>query len=227
MPISRATGRRRFHRRKGRRVGAYLNRPRWTRRKRVAQGLTRNIQWFKTVSAVTSDTGGNIGLSVTTANVGPIADFVTYGTLYSQYKVLKVMVKLFPSNVGGESLQILPGGGAPPPSTGLPMLQRGDALTYTGKESTTGGLIADLITRPSARLFQPRRFHKRWTTRPNGYPTWGELGSTGTITVPDPWDNESGIHLIGENFTPVQAPGQQNYFYAMTLFKVLFRSRQE
>lgn len=215
--------RRRYTNRRTRRVGASLSTTRWSRRKRVTQGLTRNVVWFKRVQAITSDTAGNLGFSVTSDNVGSIDDFITYGTLYSQYKVLKVISKFFPSNVGGESQQLLtPGAGL-----GFPLLQRGDALTYTGKHSLTSTSIPDLIVRPSARLIQPRRYHKRWTDRPKGYPIWGELDTTGIITQNDAWDDESGIHLIGENFTPTQAPGQQNYFYVLSMWKVLFRSRKE
>ena len=219
----RGRGRRSYSHYGGRRVGATISRTRFNRGKRVAQGLTRQVQWFKRVQAITSDVAGNIGFSITSENVDTVDDFVTYGTLYSQYKVLKVICKMFPANVGGESMQHLVAG----PGQGFPLLQRGDALTYTGKVSTSSTSIVDLIQRASARLIQPRRFHKRWTDRPPGYPAWGELSNVGTITTYDPWDDESGIHMIGENFTPTQAPGQQNYFYVMTLWKVLFRSRQE
>lgn len=232
MPYSR-TGRRRYARRprqyanrsrrySSRRVGASMYRPSFTRTRRIQQNLTRYIGWFKNVQAITSDTAGNIGFSVTSENVASIDDFITFGTLYSQFKVLKVIVKFFPANVGGESQQILtPGAGQ-----GFPLLQRGDALTYTGKVSGSSVLV-DIINRSSARLVQPRRYHKRWVDRPHGYPDWGELSSTGSVTTADTWDDESGIHMVGENFTPTQAPGQQNFFYVMTLFKVLFRSRQE
>ena len=219
--------RRRTHYRHGMsrnyRVGASMSRPRFTRRKRVGQNLTREIKWFKRVQAITSDTAGNIGFDVSSVNVDTVPDFITYGTLYSQYKVLKVMCKFFPSNVGGESLQIINTGAG----QSFPLLQRGDALTYTGKPAVTGLGIADIIQRSSARLIQPRRFHKRWVDRAYGYPTWGELNPSGGVVTPDPWDDESNITMIGENFTPTQAPGQQNFFYVMTLWKVLFRSRQE
>lgn len=229
MPYSRATGRRRFQRtsryNRGRntRVGAPAGRrPRMTYRRRVNQNLVRQVQWFKRVQAITSDTAGNIGFATDSTNVGNVDDFVTFGTLYSQFKVLKVVCKFFPANVGGESQQIITAG----PGQGFPLLQRGDCLSYTGKQSALTS-IPDLINRSSARLLQPRKYHKRWVDRPKGYPQWGELSNTGGVTTDDPWDDESGIHMIGENFTPTQAPGQQNYFYVMTLWKVMFRSRQE
>lgn len=214
--------RRRKRRQRYARTGAALVSQRWTRSKRVQQNLTRNVQWFKRVQAVTSDTAGNLAFSTTSQNVDTVDDFTTYGSLFTQYKVLKIICRFFPANVGGESLQIINTG----PGQSFPLLQRGDCLTYTGKQSPTT-TIADLIQRSSARLLQPRRFHKRWVDRPKGYPEWGELNTTGGVVTADPWDDESGIHMLGENFTPTQAPGQQNYFYVMTLWKVLFRSRQE
>lgn len=207
---------------RGRRVGAPLTRTRWTRRKRVQQNLTRSVQWFKSVQAITSDTNGNIGNSELTSNVYTNDDFTTFGTLFRQFKILKVLVKYYPSNVGGESMQVSVGQG---PSPGFPMLQRGDCLTYCGSVAPPASGITDVITRSSARLVQPRRFHKRWIDRPRGYMEWGETNTTGGVTTADPWID--GIHMLGENFTPVQVPGQQNFFYVMTLWKVLFRSRQE
>lgn len=193
----------------------------FTKTRRIAQNLTRNFQWFKRVQTVASDTAGNIGISELATNVDSVPDFTTYGTLYSQFKVMKMIVKLFPANVGGESMQVTAAGG-------LPQFQRGNAVTYCGKVVQPGISIPDLIGKPSARLFNTRRYHKRWVNRPkSGYDTWGELSTTGGVSVADEWDDESGIHMQGENFTPVQAPGQQNYFYVMTLWKVVFRARQE
>jgi len=196
--------------------------------KRRQQNITKLVFWFKRVQAVTSDTAGGIGFAVTAINVTDIEEFQTFGTLYSQYKVLKVITKFFPSNIGGESMQIATPG-APPQLTGLPMLQRGNALTYTGKDAASGqDTIIGVLQRSSARLINPRRVHKRWMGRPKtGYDSWGELNSVGNVTSLDPWDDESGIRLLGENFTPIQAPGQQNFFYNITYWKVVFRSRQE
>lgn len=208
--------------RRGGRVGAYLTRPRMTYGKRIQQNLTRQVVWFKRVQTISSDTAGKLGFLVQSDNVDTVDDFVTYATLYSQFKVLKIVVKFFPANVGGEGQQILSGGGI-----GLPQFQRGDCCTYTGTEFPGISSITDVINRSSSRLVAPRRYHKRWVDRPKGYYEWGELDSLGGVTEPDKWKEESGIHMYGENFTPVQAPGQQNFFYVMTLWKVIFRSKQD
>lgn len=225
-PRGRRTRSRRYRSRRGRRggrVGAYLTRPVMTYRKRVQQNLTRQVVWFKRVQAIQSDTAGNIGFSVTSDNVENVDDFTTYGTLFGQFKVLKIVAKFFPANVGGESQQVLAAG----PALGFPLLQRGDACSYTGTEFPGTVTIPNVINRSSARLLSPRHYHKRWLDRPKGYYEWGELDSIGGVTQEDKWKEESGIHLFGENFTPTQAPGQQNYFYVMTLWKVIFRSRQD
>lgn len=188
---------------------------------RRAQNISKMTMWFKRVQAMTSDTNGNIGFSVLGGNVDTVDDFVTFGTLYSQFQVRKIVCKFYPANVGGESQQTVAGGFA--------QFQRGDCASYTGKRAITGlNNIVGTINRGSARLMQPRRLHKRWMTRPKtGYDEWGELNNTGGVDTVDPWDLESGIHLVGENFTPTQAPGSQNFFYVITYWKVVFRSRQE
>lgn len=220
-PAARAAARARGILRRRRR---FRRRPRPTKRMRRMQGLTTTVQWFKRVQTIASNTAGLLSATESSVNVASVDDFKTYGSLYSQYKVLKMICRFYPANVGGESMQVFT---APGPQNGLPQFQRGNTLTYCGK-SPLVATIESLIVRPSARLFNPRRFHKRWIDRPkSGYPEWGELNTVGVPTVTDEWDDESEIHLIGDNFTPVQAPGQQNYFYLVTLWKVIFRSRQE
>lgn len=222
----------RFRRRGGRRrfggqVGPSLRRTRWTFKKRVAQNITREVRWFKYVGVVTSNALGRLEENYSTGDVGQAKQFDSYTRIWEEYKVLQVSVKWFPANVGGESQQ-QPPGGAPGPPPGAPLLQRGDCVTWCDPNTPslypTGG-ITDIMGKSSARLINPRRQHKRWINRPKGYPKWGLISPGGVVTTPDAWPGS--ISMYGDNFTPIQAPGTQQYFYAQVMFKVLFRSRQD
>lgn len=215
-----------WRRRPARRVGAALTSTRWTRRKRVGQNLTRMVMWMKDVTAVQSANDGVISAKWETNDIFAVGDFTNWATFYEEFKILKVIVRLFPSNVGGESMQIMTPG-APPQLTGLPQFQRGDILSWIdqGNNDVTPTSVVSVINRSSARLFSPRRFHKRYITRAPSFPGWGTLDVNGVQLTPDPW--QCSIRLYGENFTPNQAPGQQNFFYAQILYKVLFRGRRE
>lgn len=226
MPFRRRFRPRRFNRfrRRGRRVGPGLRAPRWNFAKRAQQNLTREVRHFKWVVAIRSNNTGVLNFNVQTSDVTNGQQFDLFSRIWEEYKILTINMKLFPSNVGGESQQYL---GPSPPPAGIPLFQRGDTVTYC--DPNAPGLppqgINDVMGKSSARLFNPRRYHKRWINRPRGYPGWGAIDPNGVITTPDPWPGS--ITLFGDNFTPVQVPGSQIFFYGMLTFKVLFRSRQD
>ena len=228
MPWSRRRprGNRTRRTRRGRQqYGARLGRaPRWNRRQRVNNNVTRNVLWLKRVQAVTSTPTGTITDRWPTTTVDLYGDFSNYASMWEEFKVLKIVVNLFPANVGGESMQYL--GPAPPPA-GLPIFQRGDICSWVdqGSNDALPAGIDDVINRSSCRLFQPRRFHKRWMSRPRSFPSWGTLDAAGNIVVADSWVAQ--IRLYGDNFTPITAQGQQNFFWAQSMIKVLFRGRRE
>lgn len=214
--------RRRFRRNQ---VGPSLHRTRWTFRKRVGQNLTREVRWFKDVGPVSSQLGGFVNDSITGAAVAGSQQFDLFGRIWEEYKVLKIIVKWFPANVGGESLQAPSGTGVP---VGAPLLQRGDCVTWIDPNTPTPpppSSINDVMGKSSAMIVQPRRLQKRWMSRPRGYPTWGSIGPNGIIANLDPWDGS--INMYGDNFTPSIAPGQQVFFWRIAYYKVLFRSRQD
>lgn len=227
MPISRRRTRtrrtHRFGRRQRQQYGPRLGRaPRWGRRMRVGQNLTRDVKWFKSVVAVTSDNAGRITRRFPTGNVEIAGDFNIYGVFYEEFKVITMIVKLFPANVGGESVQTNQG-----PNPSIPVFQRGDICSWVdqlGDDPLPAG-IDDVINRSSCRLFQPRRYHKRYVNRPRDYPGWGKVNDSGVITTEDPWN--CAIRLYGDNFTPISAPGQQNFFWAQIMYKVLYRNKRE
>lgn len=216
-----------FRRTYGHKVGAPLTRTKWTRRKRVNQNLTRSVYWFKSLVTITSNQNGNFRQTFRPNDVSQATDWQNFGTLFNEYKVLKMIVKFIPSSVGSESLASF----NPVNWDGTNQLQaifkRGDTITWVDLQdpiSPPGG-VADIINKSSAMIFNPRRFHKRYVNRTRGYPSWGTLNDNGTINVPDNW--QSIIQIFGENFTPITAPGSQIWFYCQVMFKVLFRGRQE
>lgn len=199
-------------------VGAYMGRARFNRPKRVLQNMGRLVQYFKSVQGLSSTAQGTINFQVAPGNITGAGDFQTYASLYGEYKVLKITTKFFPTSVGSESLST---------AAGAATFKRGDTVSFITTEIPSPAVtnITDVINKSSARVVASRRYHKRWIDRPPGFPKWGELNATGVVTVPDAWD--SAINMFGDNYTPVQAPGPQVFWYTVTIFKVVFRSRQE
>lgn len=203
---------------RGRRVGAALRRTRWNRPKRVQQNIGRLVQYFKNTSSITSTNTGDIFFQVAPTNITSAGDFSTYATLYGEYKVLRVTAKFFPTSVGSESLST---------AAGAATFKRGDTCTYITSTTPLPSpqAIDDVLNKSSCRIIMSRKYHKRWIDRPPGYPTWGTLDTAGVPVTPDPW--RSGINMFGDNYTPVQAPGPQTFWYVLITYKVLFRSRRE
>lgn len=197
--------------------------PRIQAPKKRAQNMTTEVRWLKRVDTLTSNPQGNIRVSYDQADLPLLRQFDLYAAIWEEYKVLKVIVTLHPANVGGESFQTTPAG--TPPAI---LYRRGNICSWIDPNTPTQGVInsiPDVMGRPSARLFQPRRFHKRWMNRPKGYPAWGTIDENATIAEPDKWVGS--INIFGQQFTPPQAPGSQVYFYVTTMMKVLFRSRKD
>lgn len=204
-----------------RKYGAPLTTTRWPRGKRIAQNLTRDVKWFKESQPILSDPQGEIRFALQTTTPQNAGDFNNYGIFYEEYKILSVMVKFYPAKVGSESVQNQAGG------VGQPLYLRGDTCSWIDQrdDDAAPSTIFDIINKSSARIFQPRRFHKRWMNRPKGYPKWGTLAVDGQIAQVDPW--VASIRMFGVGFTPSTAPGSQQFFYCQCYYKVLYRNRRE
>lgn len=224
MPYRRTGYRRNNRRRRPYRrttVGAPLGRmPRWGRSMRVAQNLTRNVFWFKSTGPVEVLGNGTINLSANASQVSGTQAFQNFARSFEQYKVLKVVLKLIPASVGSESISTT-------------WFHRGNAVTWVDQpplQTNPPAGINQVMSLPSARLFQPRRFHKRYMNRPKGGLTnlWGTIQHTAGVPIigPDSWLTT--IKLYGDNFGPGPGPQGQTippYFFFEQYFKVVFRSR--
>lgn len=221
MPHARKIFRSRAVKRHRRKYGAPLNAVKWTRGKRVAQNVTRDVKWFKESRPIESDNSGEIRFALQTTTPQNAGDFTNFGIFYEEYKILQVMVKFYPAKVGSESVQNQAVG------VGQPLYLRGDTCSWIDQrdDDPAPATIFDVINKSSTRIFQPRRFHKRWMSRPKGYPRWGTLNQDGTINQVDPW--VASIRMFGVGFTPSGAPGNQQFFYCQCYYKVLYRNRRE
>lgn len=228
--------RRKFRRPARRGYGSYgppMRRPRWTRRRRVAQNLTREVRWFKRVASVNTVTPQGwlrytVNPSSAPTTLQEAIQFTKFGSIWEEYKLLKMIVKFYPAHLGSESL-VTPIGPAGP-GQWEPRFYRGNVVSWVDPQGDSQAItnIVLVMGKPSARLHQPRHFIKRWLDRPrSGYPTWGTIAQDGIIQNPDPWNGM--IRLFGEGFSPPQQsePDLQVYYYAEVLYKVMFRSRQD
>lgn len=226
--ISRSRSRKRYRlRRKPPVLGAPLTgRPKMTRTLRIHNNLTRDCRWFKFTQNIPSNTNGNFFNNWAPPDVTQCLDFTRWAQNWEEFKVLQFSVKLFPAAVGSESLQEAPN--TQPIPGNQATFKRGNTISWVdqGQADPTFNSIEDLICRPSARLYNPRRYHKRWVVRPKGNPDWGQLDNDGTIALPDQW-NDSRIKVYGTSFTPSTSAGTQVWYYVMISFKVLFRGRQQ
>lgn len=150
--------------------------------------------------------------------------------LYDQYKILGMVLRMYPANVGSE-----PTGGdqfSTAPGT-LPIaINRGNHVMYIDQRKDGGGTgnptsISQIINRGSARMINGRR---PWTTsiwRPKGKPTWGSAKDP--LSSPDLWNGqichfcEGGSQIPN---TPAGQPQEFTVFYYTLTWKVIFRGRQ-
>lgn len=208
-----------------RRTGPSLRANRWNRQKRVGQNLTRDLRYFKAVRTIVTNTNGNFRAIYSPPNIIECNDWLNWAKIWEEFKILSVSVKFFPASVGSEALQEANTGTQSYPGN-VATFKRGNVVTWVDQgELDAPGAFGDIIIKPSAKLINPRRAHKRWINRPMGNPNWGQLDPDGAISLPDEW-NDSRIQIFGENFTPIQAAGNQSYYYVMITYKVLFRGRQ-
>lgn len=209
----------------GRRMAAPLTRPVWTRSRRVAQNLTRDCRWFKyidTIATVTPQGWLRYRLNPGTApDLEQYIQFQKYASLFEEYKILKMTALFIPAHVGSESLTTDSSG------TLQPTFIRGNVVTWVDPQGDSGP-VSNMITvmgRPSARLHDPRKKIRISLDRPpSGYPTWGRLSPAGLVTVPDTWSGE--IRMFGQGFMPPSGTNIPAYYYVITYYKILFRSRQ-
>lgn len=234
MPYKKSYRRKSSRRRRGKRsyrgVGAPIGRrPPMTRALRVQQNLTRDCRWFKRIWEVVtvSDSAGKFNYVFQPSDVTGCLDFLKWGQCWEQFKVLSFAIRLLPVAVGSESL--IKSSGGPGPVTLTPLYLRGNTITYLdqGESDPVPPTLGDMIVRPSARLVASRRPHKRWASRPQGNPEWGDFEPDGTIGSLDDW-TDTRIRLYGEGFSvPDDPTAQLRYFYVTEYFKVLFRGRQQ
>jgi len=209
----------------------------YARRKFIPRGLAikRSQQistktfYFKANGTIHTDVSGNINAAWLTKIVHAatptlpsyltppaVADWKRVASLYSEYKVLALRIKLFPSNVGTEA--DLPGLSTNP-------FQRGNALTYFDQSLAQGQTLQtnlqQVLNLGSSKMFTPRRFHTRTINRPKGFPGWGECDPE--IPAPtrksDPW--WGGIFLLINGATPNSPP----ISFHQVIYKVIFRGR--
>lgn len=230
MPFAARRPRNRPRRRRrnyGRKPGAPLGRaPRWNLPMRVSQGLTRNVFCFKATGAVpVSGTDTQLGriYEVTKPNdVLEIEAFTRFAWSFEQYKVLKVVMKWFPASVGSESVN---------PT----LFHRGNLVSWVDQPplmADTPVGINEIMSLPTARIQQPRRFFKRFINRPRGgrYLDWSPIQHIlpGGAPAPteDKWNTQ--IKCYGDNFgagDPSPPMTKPPYFFFENLFKVVFRAR--
>lgn len=236
MPYGRFRQRRKYRptRRRGRttRVGAPLGRaPRWRRGTRVAQNLTRNVFWFKVVDSINSSSTvpGTLWYEARPQNVFESDSWNNIAGLFKQFKCLSMMTKIYPANVGAETIGIAGG-----PGTQLQdRFYRGDCVSWAdldGNASFPPTSIAAKMGNPSARLFNPRAYHKRWLNRPRGYPEWDGIGLPPVVGGQPPIEPSTNywnpsIQVFGQNFSSPVAG--LPHFYVLRLYKVMFRSRRQ
>jgi len=133
-------------------------------------------------------------------------------SLYDEYKVVGISLKLFPSNVGTEPGQTFEQG----------ILNRGDMVVWSDQRFNGAGQvptdIAVVLNHASARMIDPRRKYQRSLFRPKGYPDWGSCERP--LEISDPWDGA--IQLLVNNVTP----SRPLFWYTLT-YKVIVRGRRQ
>lgn len=133
-------------------------------------------------------------------------------SLYDEYKVLGLSLKLFPSNVGTEPGQTFE----------QAITNRGDQVMWSDQRFNGAGQVPTdvsvVLNHASARFIDPRKRYSRSLFRPKGYPGWGSCETP--LIVPDLWDGA--IQLLVNNVTPDRAL----WWYTLT-YKVLVRGRRQ
>lgn len=211
--------------REGPQMGAPLVRVHWNRQKRVAQNLTRDCRWFKhvdTIATITPQGWLRYRMSPDHApDINQYVQFTKYGSLFEEYKIIKMSITFIPAHVGSESLTTDSSG------TLQPTFVRGNVVTWVDPQgdSTPVSAIQSVMGRPSARIHNPRRAVRLHLDRPpSGYPLWGKLDTAGLVSTKDTWQGD--LNIFGTGFTTPSAVATPVFYYVVSAYKVLFRSRQ-
>lgn len=149
--------------------------------------------------------------------------------LYDQYKVLGMVLKLFPANIGTEATA----GDSFSVPIGQPTwnINRGNHVMYIDQRKEPVGTaptsISQIINRGSARMINPRRPWKTSIWRPKGKPIWGSCKDISTN--PDSWSGQICHFCEGGSIIPNSSTGTPQtwtvFYYTLT-WKVIFRGRQ-
>ncbi len=196
------------------------------------QGVSTKTFYFRQSGSINSDLLGNTriawpsqyvpvapGLPV---SIPEIADSVKVSTIYTEYKVLAVKLRLFAANIGTEPGQIEIGA---PDREGF---DRGDACIWLDqaalRSETYNPNIVNVINKGSARMIPTRAFkYTKTMYRKQGVPGWGMCDPNVPTAdrVPDPWLGS--IVLIGNN-ARTGVGVRPLWFYTIT-YKIIFRGR--
>lgn len=132
-------------------------------------------------------------------------------SLYDQYKILAMKVRLYPANVGTEPGQVLASA----------VWNRGDQIVWSDQRVDTAIVpifVSEVINNASAKMINPRRPYARTIFRAKGHPQWGSC--VNYQNDPDDWD--ASIEILGNNATP----GRTLWFYTIQ-WKVVVRGRRQ
>lgn len=175
--------------------------------------------WFKRNGTISLDPAGNNFSSWRTQEINvPVTTPVGWPavkTLFDQYKVLAIKVKLFPSNVGIESDSALFG------SNGL---LRGDTAVWSDQrfQPNVPQSISEIINDASCKMINSRRPYARTLFRPRGNPDWGDTQSA----TQDSWNGS--IQMLINNGSQTPLPGTPpQIFYFTVQYKILVRGRRQ
>lgn len=194
--------------------------PRTLAFKRMNQ-VSSKVFWFKVNGELLSDAAGNRYSRFLTRDLDPAAiapvGWTALKSLYDQYKVLAIKLRLFPSNVGIESDSAIFASNA---------LLRGDTVVWSDQRFDAAvqppTSISEIINNASAKMINSRRPYSRTLYRPRGQPTWGDTQGPNL----DSWNGS--IELLVNNASPAPAVGNIPVLYYYTLqYKVLVRGRTQ
>ena len=192
--------------------------PRTLAAKRMNQVGTK-VFWFKRNGIISPDLAGSrysfwrtqeINVPATTPVGWPAVK-----TLYDQYKVLAIKLRLFPANVGIESDSAIFASNA---------LLRGDTVVWSDQryQPNAPTNVSEVINNASARMINSRRPYTRSLFRPRGNPEWGDTQSA----TNDSWDGA--LEMLFNNASPAPAAGAPPTLWYWTIqYKILVRGRRQ
>lgn len=165
---------------------------------------------LKDTGIIASDGAGNIQFDFRPSQVAatPLDDYLSCTTMYNQYSVKAISVRLFAINVGEES--------APPPANFRGRL--GTFMDYDGAgvSTTLGGAVQyNSFRMVPARAGKIGRYMKiSRSQRP-------KLNQTQGGALFDAQNSDSALRVIGENFTPAT----DQYWYVARYYCTFYSRR--